>query len=126
MHQLTAHMSFFDIIGSVAYAFTSLPIPKDYFIQGSSGSDASCTAQGFFIQVGTVAAYTNVSLAVFYLLQIKYGWSETRLKKVRPWLFACPIVVGMAFAFAGKQHQLTLLPQSFSRHSHLVSTFLAS
>lgn len=100
-HQLMAQISFFDIIGSIAYSFTSLPIPTDYYFQGSRGNEASCTAQGFFIQVGTVACYTNVSLAFYYYFVIRMGWTETRLKRIRVWFFACPIVVGLTFAFAG-------------------------
>mmetsp|Transcript_25638 Transcript_25638/g.33976 ORF Transcript_25638/g.33976 Transcript_25638/m.33976 type:complete len:828 (+) Transcript_25638:53-2536(+) len=99
--QLMAQMSFFDIIGSVAYAFTSLPIPSNFYFPGAHGNKASCTSQGFFIQVGTVACFTNVSLAVYYFLMIKKGWSQTRLKKVILWLLICPVIVGMTFAFAG-------------------------
>ena len=101
--QIMVCMSFFDVIGSFAYAFTSAPIPTEYYYHGSYGNDATCTAQGFFIQVGTVAGYFNVSLALYYFLAITKGMNEARLKKFRLWFFICPIVVGMAFAFAGKR-----------------------
>lgn len=42
----------------------------------------------------------NVSLAFYYLLVIKYGWSEIRLKRIRWALFLVPILIGLAFAFA--------------------------
>ncbi len=100
-HQIMASMSFFDLIGSTAYAFTTLPIPSESMIQGAQGNDATCTAQGFFIQVGTVTGYMNVSLAFYYFLIIQKEISESRLTKYRPWFFVCPIVVGMTFAFAG-------------------------
>ncbi|KAL7533763.1 hypothetical protein ACHAWF_004612, partial [Thalassiosira exigua] len=100
-HQLMAQMSAFDIVGSVAYAFTTLPIPSRYHFQGAQGNEATCTAQGFFIQVGTVACYTNVSLAFYYFFVIQRGWSETRLKKKAALFLVAPIVVGLAFAFAG-------------------------
>lgn len=90
------------MVGSLAYAFTSLPIPSEYYFHGSAGNEATCTAQGFFIQVGTVSCYTNVSLAAYYFLVIKKGWSESAVKQVRLWLLACPILVGMIFAFAGE------------------------
>lgn len=107
-------MSIFDILGSTAYAFTSVPIPKDYYYQGAYGNDATCTAQGFFIQAGTVAGYTNVSLALYYFLAITKGMNEARLKKYRLWFFICPIVVGLAFAFAGKRNQVVAcLPWPF-------------
>lgn len=56
----------FDIIGSAAYSFTTRPTPTD----GSQGNNATCTAQEFFIQVRTVAAYMNVSLPLYYYLAI--------------------------------------------------------
>ena len=84
------------------YRFTSAPIPIEYYYQGSIGNDATCTAQGFFIQVGTVAAYYNVSLAFYYYLAITKGRNELSMRPYRLWFFICPIVIGMAFAFAGK------------------------
>jgi hypothetical protein len=95
-------MSIFDIIGSTAYAFTSTPIPTEYYYQGAHGNEATCTAQGFFIQVGTVAAYFNVSLSFYYFLAITKGMNEALLKPYRPLFFIFPIVLGLSFAFAGK------------------------
>ena len=68
---------------------------------GSRGNDVTCTVQGFFIQLGTTAAFVNVSLAVYYYWIITLNWTETRIKKMRCWLFVCPITVGLIFAFAG-------------------------
>jgi len=93
----------FDIIGSMGYAFASYPSPKELHIHGAQGNAASCTAQGFFIQIGTISLYINVSIAFYYLLIIKFSWREHTLKK--SWfyymLFAIPILVGSIFAFAG-------------------------
>ena len=75
--------------------------PARGLIYGSQGNAASCTAQGFFIQLGTVSSYMNVSLAVHYLLVIKYSWPENRIKKWRIGLFVCPVLVGLTFACAG-------------------------
>jgi hypothetical protein len=93
----------FDIIGSIGYAFASYPTPKEDYIYGAEGNEASCTAQGFFIQIGTISLYVNVSIAVYYLLIIQFSWREHRLKGswVYYVLFAVPIVVGAIFAFAG-------------------------
>ena len=78
-----------------------LLLTKEYFIEGSKGSDATCTAQGFFIQMGTIAAFINVSLAVYFYWVIKLSWTETKIRKFRLWLFLSPITVGLIFAFAG-------------------------
>jgi hypothetical protein len=90
-----------DILGSIAFSLTTLPIPASSYIYGAKGNDKTCSAQAFFIQTGAIASYLNVSLAVYYLLQIKFGWSERRLKDKRWSLFAFPIVIGLSFAFAG-------------------------
>ncbi|KAL9183978.1 hypothetical protein ACHAXT_002064 [Thalassiosira profunda] len=112
--QLLLGLSVFDILGAWGYVFTTLPIPEDHVygpIYGAKGNEATCTAQclivcicaikGFFIQLGTISAYMNVSLAVYYFLVIKQGWNDSRLTKIRWALFLTPIAVGLAWAFAG-------------------------
>ena len=76
-------------------------MPEDDYIYGSNGNEKSCIAQGFFIQLGTISCYTNVSLAVYFFFVIRQGWTEEKMKKIRVLLFGCPILVGLAFAFAG-------------------------
>lgn len=116
--QIMILMSVFDIIGSTAYAFTSAPIPSEYYYEGAYGNDATCTAQGFFIQVGTVAGYVNVSLAFYYFLAITKEMNEARLKTHRLWFFICPVVVGLAFAFAG---EFSIVPRVLAYRSPLTS-----
>lgn len=100
-HQMMLVLSIFDLFGSIAYSLTTLPIPKEDYIEGAQGNDATCTAQGFFIQLSTIAGFINVSLSVYYLMIIKFRWNDDRLKKFRIWFYVCPIVTGLAFAFAG-------------------------
>ena len=95
-------LSVFDLLGSMAYMLTSLPTPATEYVYGAKGNDASCTAQGFFIQIGAIASYMNASLAVFYLLQIKYGWNDRKFRNLRAYFFVLPIVIGFVFAFAGE------------------------
>jgi len=100
--ELIIALSCFDIIGSLGYAFASLPIPKEDYILGAKGNTASCKAQGFFIQLGTTSLYINVSIAFYYLLIIQFSWRERRLRKSRVYylLYAVPITIGAIFAFA--------------------------
>lgn len=100
--ELIILLSCFDIIGSLGYAFASLPIPKEDYILGAKGNSASCKAQGFFIQLGTTSLYLNVSIAFYYLLIIQYSWRERRLRKspIYCLLYAVPITIGAVFAFA--------------------------
>mmetsp|Transcript_8052 Transcript_8052/g.20042 ORF Transcript_8052/g.20042 Transcript_8052/m.20042 type:complete len:891 (-) Transcript_8052:55-2727(-) len=101
--QLIIFLCGFDIIGSVGYALASYPTPKEHYIYGAKGNMETCTAQGFFIQIGTISLYMNVSVAFYYLLIIKFSWREHSLKK--SWfykmLFAIPVSIGAIFAFAG-------------------------
>lgn len=101
--ELIMFLCFFDIIGSAGYAFTSYPTPREDYIYGAEGNKASCTAQGFFIQLGTIALYANVSIAFYYLLIIQYSWREHSLRKswVYRSLFVVPVILGCVFAFAG-------------------------
>jgi hypothetical protein len=111
MNQLLSMLSVFDILGALGYMWTTTPIPEDYAfgpIYGANGTDFTCTAQGFFIQLGTISAYTNVSLAVYYMLVIVYGWSEERVYKHRYVFAFVPISIGLAFALAGLQHYAPL------------------
>jgi hypothetical protein len=58
-------------------SFTTLPIPQEDYIYGSNGNDSTCKAQGFFIQMGTIACLLGVSLAFYYNFVIKHGWRMT-------------------------------------------------
>jgi len=101
--ELIVFLCGFDIIGSLGYAFTTYPTPTEDYLYGGNGNAASCVVQGFFIQIGTISLYMNVSVAFYYLLIIQFGWREKRLKKswLYQMLFVVPILVGAIFAFAG-------------------------
>jgi hypothetical protein len=74
---------------------------KEFYVGGAKGNDATCKAQGFFVQMGTIAAFLNVSLAAYYFCVIKLGWGELKVLDYRRWFFACPIVVGLVLAIVG-------------------------
>jgi len=99
--QLILALSIFDLMGSMSYAFTTLPIPEEEYVYGSKGNGGTCKLQGFFIQMGMIAAYLNAALSVHYILMLKYGWSEERISKLRPLLLGIPLSIGLVFAFAG-------------------------
>ena len=121
--QLVATMSIFDLLGSAAYSLTTLPIPTEYQIEGSKGNAATCTAQGFFIQMGTISAFINVSLAVYYYFLIKLRWTDSMIEGIRRWLFLCPITVGLIFAFAGIPfYDMVRCPATFFLYSLFSNT----
>lgn len=67
-------MSIFDLVGSVAWGLSTLPIPKinefgrESQIYGAMGNAATCTAQGFAVQLNFTAIFYNISLSTYYLL----------------------------------------------------------
>lgn len=45
LNQMLCTISVFDILGSIAYSLTTLPIPDSYYVYGSRGNDKTCTGQ---------------------------------------------------------------------------------
>ncbi|KAL7477677.1 hypothetical protein ACHAW6_003477 [Cyclotella cf. meneghiniana] len=74
-------------------------------LYGAQGNERTCTTQAFFIQIGTIACFLNVSLAIYYLLMNKYHWTEDRLKSKHNnfFLFFPPVFIGLLLAFVGIQ-----------------------
>jgi len=72
--QLVLGMSIFDLIGSIAWGLSTLPIPKynrfgmETPIYGAMGNEATCTAQGFAVQLNFTSMFYNISLSTYYLL----------------------------------------------------------
>lgn len=104
--ELLLGMSVADMVGSVAWSFTTLPIPE-YLpngypsqIYGAHGNEQTCAAQGFFVQLGYIGVFYNMMLSVYYVLVIRFGYKGQRLLKVRKWLHAIPLSIGVILAFA--------------------------
>jgi len=107
-HQILLGMSVGDIIGAVCYCLSTLPIMEVHpelglplAIYGAKGNEATCTAQGFFVQLGYIGIFFNLALSTYYLMTIKYGMTELRIKKYRYFFILPPILVGLVLAFAG-------------------------
>jgi len=77
-----------------------LPVPKSSGLYLARGNSATCTAQGFFIQLGISSPFYNLSLAVYYVLVISYNWREERIKKYGVYMVGIPVVSGVALACA--------------------------
>ena len=94
-------MSCADIVASTAMAFSTLPIPPDSYVYGSSGTTTTCKAQGFFIQFMEMSLFYNLMLSTYFYLTLGEGWQEQRLRQIQYWMYIVPAVVGLAMAFAG-------------------------
>jgi len=93
-------MSISDIFFSVGWFLTTWPIPYGLpFAWGAAGNTSTCAFQGFIIQIGWMATpLFNIAMAVFYLLMIKYSWTDEKLKPLEPWVHGC--IWGVAWGTA--------------------------
>ena len=83
-HRILLGMSTVDILASTAWFFTTWPIPPDVFPAfGASGTQATCTAQGFFTQLSVSAVFYNGCLALYYCLVIRFGYSDRKISEAK-------------------------------------------
>merc|ERR1712032_734391 len=101
-HRLLLGLSVYDFMGSCAVLAGTLAIPKgtpDVFM--ASGTQGTCSAQGFFIQMGIGTPLYNASLAIYYFFVINLGWNDSLMRKVEVWLHAMPNVIAVLTSIAG-------------------------
>ena len=90
-----------DFLLSMTWVFTPLLMRSDgdqktYWARGNV---ASCSYQGFMVQLFVLSGVLyQCSLQLQYLLGIKYGWSQRRLKGIEPYLHAIPWLAGLTSA----------------------------
>jgi hypothetical protein len=72
-------MTCIDILSSSAWWLSSWAVPRGSYAM-SAGTQASCSYQGFMLQLAIGAPLYNCSLSIFYLLLIKYRWSDERIR----------------------------------------------
>jgi hypothetical protein len=97
-HSILFGMSVCDFASSAAWFFTTWPIPSDVLpVYGANGTQGTCAAQGFFAQFSIATVFYSAFLALYYLLVIKFGWSERRLKNARlgPTVHAVSLTFGL-------------------------------
>mmetsp|Transcript_17730 Transcript_17730/g.36983 ORF Transcript_17730/g.36983 Transcript_17730/m.36983 type:complete len:442 (+) Transcript_17730:39-1364(+) len=81
-------ISICDFLSSAAWIFTDFFMPP-------KGNQQSCDAQGFLIQfVNSSNMMLMVSLQVQYILVIKYGWSDRKINKLKPYFLILPLGFG--------------------------------
>ena len=92
-------LSISDIISSTtAHIIGTWPVPQG-LVYGSSGNKGTCTDQGFLIvfSISCGAPY-NMTLALTYLLPVRYEWSEEKLRRYQPFFIFIPIFVSLVQA----------------------------
>lgn len=109
-HQILLGMSISDLLCSTAWFFTTWPIPPEVFpAWRASGTQATCTAQGFFTQFSVCTVFYNGFLALYYVLAIRFGWTEDRMNRARLGTIIHIISLSMGIGTASASAALGLL-----------------
>lgn len=78
---LTFLLLFVFFLSYKAFDTAAVPTFESPGVVGALGSEATCTAQGFFIQLGFAVPLYNCVLCMYFLLVIKYHKPERDLQK---------------------------------------------
>lgn len=81
-------MSCVDILSSIGWFLSTWAAPVESGAPFASGTNGTCAFQGFLLQIAIGAPLYNGALVLYYLLVIKYQWSNEKLIKIEPWLHA--------------------------------------
>lgn len=100
--RLMMGLSIGDIMYSTAFFLGTWPMPAGSpNVWGAHGNVATCTLVGVLAQGGVTVVLYNASLAMHYVLRVKYNWSRDKMLHVeRWWLHAIPIGVGIVTQMA--------------------------
>ena len=99
-NQIVLSISFFDSLSSIAYIIGTSLTPKELGLHGSIGNEATCGFQAWLFQIGIASVYYSVLLCVYFLLVVKYDWTERRFNKVAKWVHLGVGTIGLIMAFA--------------------------
>ena len=86
------------IFSTTCNFFVTWPVPQG-LVYGYSENQGTCTAQGLLIIFSvTCGAFYNTTLALTYLLQVRYEWSEEKLRRYDIFFILVPIFVGLVIS----------------------------
>ena len=80
-------MTVVDILSSTAWFVSSWAVPRGTFAL-SAGNVATCNVQGFLLQLAIGAPLYNCSLSLYYLLVLKYRWTDPQMAGIEKWVHA--------------------------------------
>jgi len=104
-------MSIIDILQSIATGLANAPAPKSSQRPGAFGTDATCTAQGFFFQMGFAVPLYNATLSLYFLLRIRYNFRRQQFVRIEPYLHGISLLYPLITGIIGVSFGLfTTLP----------------
>jgi hypothetical protein len=87
-------MSIIDILQSLAYVFSTLPIPASFGEYHAYGNDLTCSIQGFFLHLGIAVPCYNACLCIWFLMSVKYNMhADVFRRKVEPYCHVMSILL---------------------------------
>ena len=93
-------MSCVDVSASFAWWLSNWATPKD--TGGlARGNFSSCQFQGFLLQLAVGAPLYNCSLSLYYLLVIRYNWTNEQLAKIERFVHAFILTFAIGTSIAG-------------------------
>jgi hypothetical protein len=93
-------MSVVDVLASFAWGLSTWAVPEGTAPLGR-GNVASCNFQGFLLQFAIGAPLYNCSLSLYYVLVIRYNWTNARLAKIERFVHAFIITFTLGTSIAG-------------------------
>ena len=90
----------FDIVSSLGNALSTVLMPVETGIWGAVGNDATCGLQTFTTILGVNGSVCySLSLSVYFLLVVRYGWTEVKIKRyTEPLFHIIPIIYSFAIS----------------------------
>lgn len=93
-------MSAVDIVASFAWFLSTWPLPKGT-APLAVGNITSCNFQGFLLQLAIGSPLYNCSLALYYLLVIKFNWANDQLVKIERYVHGFIIIFSVGTSIVG-------------------------
>ena len=101
-HRILLGIAIIDILHTSWAALSTLPVPASSGVVFGHGNTASCTAQGFFIQLSSAIPLYMASLNTYFMLKIRYNVpNDVICKKYEPCFHLVPVVQALTSGFVG-------------------------
>ena len=99
--RLMLGISLCDIFVSQGFLLGTLLIPRGSTgpfgdVYWALGNHTTCRYAGFVGQWNVASPIYNVMLSLYYLLKIRYAWTDPALCKIEPWLHFMPLAFAAA------------------------------
>lgn len=86
MKRALVGMSCVDILSSIGWFLSTWAAPVESGAPFAAGNAQTCAFQGFLLQIAIAAPMYNGALVLYFLLIIKYQWSNQKLLKLEPYI----------------------------------------